>query len=244
MNKNRNKNINKTIINKFRNKIPKVVGFVICVPLIGTIFIKPDKSSWKQEKIAESAMDERFLVQVDEDIGSFYYSPEKLTELIMYKTVPEDFVFSASEDFIAGTDTAHDPEQEYLKALSIICRSNIVCAWEAQQRPEILAYDRLQLEQVYFYRIYTDILYDEEKKNRLNEIKRAADATKGAVITKDNSVATAPFFTTPPSDMLVSEPGGGAGFSLNYSYELARQGMDFYGILKYFFDDIKVNIYE
>lgn len=44
--------------------------------------------------------------------------------------------------------------------------------------------------------------------------------------------------------MLVSEVGSGDGFSLNYAYELAVSGMDFYAILKYFYGDIKVSIYE
>lgn len=52
------------------------------------------------------------------------------------------------------------------------------------------------------------------------------------------------FFTTSPSDMLVSEVGSGDGFSLNYAYELAVSGMDFYAVLKYFYGDIKVAIYE
>ena len=66
----------------------------------------------------------------------------------------------------------------------------------------------------------------------------------GAVITKEEKVIAAPFFTTSSADMLVGEPGDGVGFSLNYAYELAAQGMDFYEILKYFFGDIRVNIYE
>ena len=44
--------------------------------------------------------------------------------------------------------------------------------------------------------------------------------------------------------MLVSEAGNGVGFSLNYAYELAVQGMNFYEILKFFFDDFRVTIYE
>ena len=44
--------------------------------------------------------------------------------------------------------------------------------------------------------------------------------------------------------MLVGEAGEGAGLSLNYAYELAAQGMDFYEILKYFFTEIKIVMYE
>lgn len=42
----------------------------------------------------------------------------------------------------------------------------------------------------------------------------------------------------------MSEAGDQVGFSLNYAYVLAAQGMDFYEILKYFYGDIRVNIYE
>lgn len=44
--------------------------------------------------------------------------------------------------------------------------------------------------------------------------------------------------------MLVGEAGDGVGFSLNFAYETAVSGMGFYEILKYFYDDIGVIIYE
>ncbi|MDE7321539.1 MAG: SpoIID/LytB domain-containing protein [Lachnospiraceae bacterium] len=229
---------------KILRRIPKVIAFIVCIPLVGTMFVKPDKSVWKQEPDDVSFIDECFAVAVDEDIGIFYYSPEKFTELVMYRMIPEDIVFSTSEDFIAGVDAVRDPEQEYLKALSIVCRSNIVYAWESGQCPDILEYDTIKLEKTTFYKIHTDVRSDDEKGIRLKELQRAAEATKGAVITRENRVIAAPFFTTSASGMLVSEAGDGNGFSLNYAYELAQQGMDFYEILKYFFGDIKVNIYE
>ena len=82
------------------------------------------------------------------------------------------------------------------------------------------------------------------RDNRFNEIGQAVDATKGAVITRDGKVMTAPFFTTTPSGMLVGEAGNGVGFSLNFAYEMAVSGMGFYEILKYFYGDIRVIIYE
>lgn len=234
---------------KIWNKIFRILAFIVVIPLIGTMFVKPQRETWKREETDTSVIDECFAVMVKEDIGSFYYNPESFTELVMYRMIPEDMVFSDSEDYIAGTDSANDPEQEYLKALSIVCRSNIVSAWEAAQGPEILEYDRMRLGAVSFYKICSDIQLGAENnlqksaQVKMKEIKKAADATKGAVITEDNNVVAAPFFTTSASDMLVSEAGSGVGFSLNYSYELAKQGMDFYEILKYFFGDIKVNIY-
>lgn len=225
-------------------KIPGVVIFILCLPLIGTMFIKPDRSGWKKEETDTSVINESFEVRVNEDIGSFLYKPEKLTELLMYRMIPDDMVFSTSEDYIAGADAVHDPEQEYLKALSIVCRSNIVYIWEAEGCPKILDYDKMHLKKGNFFSIHIQAASLGEESTKLKEIKRAVNATMGAVITKEDEVIAAPFFTTSSADMLVGEFGDGIGFSLNYAYELAIQGMDFYEILKFFFDDIKVNIYE
>lgn len=89
-----------------------------------------------------------------------------------------------------------------------------------------------------------DLLPSGDKDNRLNEIRQAVEATKGAVITRDGDVIAAPFFTTAPSGMLVGEAGEGLGFSLNFAYDMAVSGMGFYEILKYFYGDIRVIIYE
>lgn len=219
-------------------KLSGVITFMVCIPLIATMFVKPDKDAWKNKETDTSVINERFSVCVREDIGTFHYTPENLTELVMYRVIPQDIAFSISEDYIEGTD----PEQEYLKALAIVCRSNIVAAWEAEQCPAVLDFDRIQFEAGDFYQIHTSA--GDAQRVRLNEIRRAVSATMGAVITKEGSVTTAPFFTTSPAGMLVSEAGEGSGFSLNYAYELAAQGMDFYEILKSFFEGIRVDIYE
>lgn len=91
-----------------------------------------------------------------------------------------------------------------------MCRSCIVAAWEAEQCPEVLDYDAMQFGARDFYRIiqadaiYTKIFSNTTSlphsgmtpggsDNRLNEIKQAVDATKGAVITRDGKVMAAPF---------------------------------------------------
>lgn len=231
-------------------KLTGIAAFIVCLPLIGSILIRPDKRIWKQDEDDTSVINESFEISVREDAGVFYYRPEILTGLMMYRVIPEDTVFSGSEDYIVIVDEVWDPEQEYLKALSIVCRSNIVYAWEAGQRPDVLDFDRIQLGVGGFYKIVetnatcTRLLSDDSGTIKLNEIKRAVDATQGAVLTREGKVIAAPFFTTTPSDMLVLEPGDGTGFSLNYAYELAVQGMNFYDILKYFYDDFRVTIYE
>lgn len=230
-------------------KLTRIVVFIVCLPLVGSILIKPDKRMWKQEEEDTSVIDDSFKIAVAEDVGVFYYRPESLTGLMMYRVIPADAIFSGSEDYIVRMDEVWDPEQEYLKALSIVCRSNIVYAWEAEQHPDVLEFGRMQFGEVGFHDIIqadaaNEVLSDDSRSIRLNEIERAIDATQGAVLTRDGKVITAPFFITTASDMLVSEPGGGVGFSLNYAYELAVEGMNFYEILKYFYDDFRVTIYE
>lgn len=240
-----------------------MIIFIVCVPLIGTVLIKPDNRIRREQDHDTSVINESFAIAVEEENGTFYYKPEILTELLMYRAIPEDTAFSSSEDYIVKTDQAYyDPEQEYLKALAIVCRSSVVSAWEAEQCPMILDYAVMQMDAGEFYRIiqgdsmYTKVLINPDMLSgsrmsssdnvrvKLNEIEQAVDDTKGVVITRDGKVITAPFFTTSPSDMLVLEVGDGVGFSLNYAYELAVEGMGFYEILKYFFDDIRVTIYE
>lgn len=208
---------------------------MVCVPLIGTIFVRPERGVRDEEKYDTGILDDRFSVRVDEDVGSFFYAPEVFVELMVYRVVPQDIQFSVSEDYVAATGVAQDPEQEYLKALAIVCRSDIVSAWEAQGRPEVLPYGSMQMGRVSFYDIPSG-------DTRSLEIHRAASATRGAVITDEDGTAAVPFFTSTPSDMLVSQAGSGAGVSVNFSYRLARQGMDFYEILKYFLGDITIKI--
>lgn len=216
--------------------ILKFTAFIICIPLMATIFVRPEQRVRVRKDYDTNIINERFTIMVDEDIGVFYYTPEQFTQRIMYRMIPPEMTFSVSEDYIAGTGKAHDPEQEYLKALSVVCRSNILAAWEAQQCPDILKYDSMGLGQTCFYNIPPG-------DTRFKEIQKAAEATGGAVVTNENGVAAVPFFTSTPSDILVSQAGNGTGFSLNFSQELARRGMDFYEILKYFLGSVQVKIY-
>ena len=123
-------------------KLTRIVVFIVCLPLVGSILIKPDKRMWKQEEEDTSVIDDSFKIAVAEDVGVFYYRPESLTGLMMYRVIPADAIFSGSEDYIVRMDEVWDPEQEYLKALSIVCRSNIVYAWEAEQHPDVLEFSR------------------------------------------------------------------------------------------------------
>ena len=138
-------------------KLTGVLTFIVCVPLIGTIFIKPVREPWTQEEEEVSVLDESFQIVVEEEIGTFYYQPEMLTGLLMYRVIPEDTIFSSSEDYIVREDAAYDPEQEYLKALAIVCRSNIAAAWEQEQCPELLLYDVWRWTQTNFTEFYRTV---------------------------------------------------------------------------------------
>ena len=233
-----------TVRRKGMKKTAVILTFIICLPLIGTLFIKPAQDRHEEIKTDMSVIDQSFRIVVHEDIGDFRYSPEEFTGLLMYRVIPKDIVFGSSEEYIDGGDTMVEPEKEYLKALSIVCRSNIVAVWEMCGCPDVLDFDKMNMDMKQFYKIYHRSVSGSAEDIRLKEVKRAVTATYGAVITKEDQVITAPFFTTPRAALFVGEAGDGYGFSLNYAYEMAKKGMDFYELLKYFFQDIKVTIYE
>ncbi len=226
-------------------KILRVFIIVISLPLIGSLLVKPPKTArdTTQSDAAKndaSAINSAFLVTVHESRGDFYYAPEKIVELMVAAQIPEEIVFSQGEDYVeTASQSAYDSEQEYLKALAIVLRTNLVYEWEREGRPENLDLDSTGL---CIQELRTDT--DGEDAVKKKEIERAVAFTYGAVITKEKNVIAAPFFTSSQGSLLVEEAGEGDGFSLNYAYFLAQDGMDFYKILQRFYDGISVVIYE
>jgi Sporulation protein and related proteins len=226
-------------------KILRVFIIVISLPLIGSLLVKPPKTArdTTQSDAAKndaSAINSAFLVTVHESRGDFYYAPEKIVELMVAAQIPEEIVFSQGEDYVeTASQSAYDSEQEYLKALAIVLRTNLVYEWEREGRPENLDLDSTGL---CIQELRTDT--DGEDADKKKEIERAVAFTYGAVITKEKNVIAAPFFTSSQGSLLVEEAGEGDGFSLNYAYFLAQDGMDFYKILQRFYDGISVVIYE
>ena len=226
-------------------KILRVFIIVISLPLIGSLLVKPPKTArdTTQSDAAKndaSAINSAFLVTVHESRGDFYYAPEKIVELMVAAQIPEEIVFSQGEDYVeTASQSAYDSEQEYLKALAIVLRTNLVYEWEREGRPENLDLDSTGL---CIQELRTDT--DGEDADKKKEIERAVAFTYGAVITKEKNVIAAPFFTSSQGSLLVEEAGEGDGFSLNYAYFLAQDGMDFYKILQRFYDGISVAIYE
>ncbi len=224
-------------------KLLKIMLIVISLPLIGSILIKPPRMENADDDLPKndtSVINSSFRVAVHESKGTFHYAPETVVELMVAAQIPKELTFSESEDYVeTAPQSAYDLEQEYLKALAVVLRSNLVFVWEREGRPETLDFDRTGLR---IRTLRSDA--DSEEYVKKKEIERAVAFTYGAVITKENRVIAAPFFTSTQGSMLVGEAGEGNGFSLNYAYALAQEGMDFYKILQRFYDGISVAIYE
>ena len=225
--------------------IIKITIFVISLPLIGSLLIKSPKTAYDTTrkdatKNDTSVINSAFQVTVHESRGDFHYDPEKIVEMMVAAQIPEDIVFHEGEDFVeTESQSVYDLEQEYLKALAIVLRTNLVYAWECAGCPRDFDFDSTGL---CIWELRTDAGGEEAIKKE--EIERAVTFTYGAVITKEKRVIAAPFYTSSQGSMLVDEAGEGDGFSLNYAYSLAEEGMDFYKILQSFYDGISVSIYE
>lgn len=220
--------------------IMKIAIFMISLPLIGSILIKPVSAVHRTQENDTSVINLRFCVTVHEKRGDFCYTPEEIVELMTAAQIPEDIVFSAGEDYVEMTSqSVYDLEQEYLKALAIVLRTNLIYVWEREGCPEKLDFEHTGL---LIKCLRPDAGREEYIKS--NEIRRAVRDTYGVVITKEERVIAAPFFTSSDSSMLIAEAGEGTGFSLNYAYYLAKNGLDFYKILLSFYEGISVAIYE
>lgn len=202
--------------------LSKLLIFIIGMPLIVMIFIKPD-TSWRENKDDTDVINIPFMVAIDEDKGKFQYEPEEAVVYMMAAIVPWDLLWE---------QTASDSiRQEYLKALAVVCRTNLIFEWEQAKSPEILDFDECGL---FMKRLRTDA-------PQLDEIKRAVQATAGAVITDDEkTVIAAPFFTSSDWDIQMQTAGEGKGLSLNYSIFMANNGLNFSQILNAFFQNIKI----
>lgn len=221
--------------------ILKIAVFMISLPLIGSILIKPYAAVHDAPKNDTSVINSKFRVVIHEERGDFCYTPEEIVEWMTVAQIPKDIVFSESEDYVEiSSQSSYDSEQEYLKALAIVLRTNLVFVWEREGFPEKLDFDRTGLCIKY---PHSDKM-DKGEYIKRKKVKSAVEATKGVVITKEKKVIAAPFFTSSDSSMLIAQAGDGVGFSLNYAYRMAKDGKDFYKILQFFYNGISVEIYE
>ncbi len=211
-------------------KLFKALAFIICLPIIASIIIKPYQTDNQEEENDTDVIIFPFTVMIKDDKGSYEYTPENIIPYMVNALTPWDS--------LAEFEDTVDPEakrQEYLKALSIVCRTNLVCIWEQRGRP-------LQLD----IRGSGLCIKDFGAPSQFDEAKKAALATFGAVITDADSekgtVIAAPFYTTSDWDMKIGVAGSGDGLSINYAAMLAKEGKDFYYILNCFYENIRINI--
>lgn len=212
----------------FKNFILLLIMF-IGIPVAATMFIKPDKTKWQKQEEVQSTLNSLFSVVVYDEKGSFEYAPEDLTVFMTESIMPYDFI-SVTKD-----ETA---KSEYYKALTVVCRTNIVKAWKDEGCPDKLDYKKTDLAQI----ILTENTYD------LNKIREAAKATAGVVITynisndKNGEVVAAPFFTSEKGELIAKNAGNGIGLSLNFAFVKAQEGLDFVDILQFFYDGMGISV--
>ncbi len=202
--------------------LSRLLIFILCVPLLARLFIKPDTEGQERERQPAEG-EPPFTVAVDGDKGSFRYEPEHTVDYMMAAVVPWET--------LSGEIALENVRQEYLKALAVLCRTNLIYEWQQAGYPEVLAWKDCGL---YMKRLRAD-------SPELCEIRSAVEATRGAVMTDEsNAVIAAPFFTSSDWEMQIHSVGEGEGFSLNYGVLMARDGADFAGILNGFFENIKI----
>ncbi len=212
-------------------KLIWIFMFIICVPVAASFIIKPEQRISEEGKNDIDVTELPFSVIVKESNGTYEYTPEDIVPYMVSALVPWD-VLSDFDD----TVNPAKKRQEYLKALAIICRTNLVYEWEQHMRPKHLD-------------LYKSGLYIKKRSGNpsgFDEIVEAVRDTTGAVITDKNSerrtVIAAPFYTTSDWDISIGMAGRGDGLSVNYAAELAKEGKDFNEILNYFYDDIQIDL--
>lgn len=213
-------------------KLLYMLLLIICLPLIGSLFVKPDRSGWEKEGRDTEDRKLPFLVVVYENRGTFTYEAEDAVSGMAAALVPEELLADSAE-----TMEAHSVRQEYFKALAVVCRTNLAYTWEREGKPDKLDFGKCGLP------------IKRQKGNPVwgeiwDEIKEAVSGTAGAVIVEGDSaeqtINAAPFFTSSDWNLQLGEAGEGEGLSLNYAWVLACEEYRFHEILKYFFKNIEI----
>ena len=167
----------------------------------------------------------------------FADTAEEARSLYDHKTV--DAVWPLTEERLAAFDNLENGEgkrQEYLKALAVVCRTNMLYTWKQEQCPEELDIKK------------TGLPFRKLKQNSNEElwIREAVEESTGAVIMdgskEERTVIAIPFFTSSDWEIKIGEAGEGIGLSLNYALLLAQEGSEFTQIIRYFFPESKIRV--
>lgn len=137
-----------------------------------------DNTIRTQEQVSSTA---GFVVQVEEEKGSFFYDPEELLPRMVLSVLPVSY----EEMF----------QPELLKTLFVLCRTNLWNYWEQQGKKEMIC---LQLGTsplpILSEADYRQICEQQIPKNHRNDILEAQKATKGIILSFQGEVIEAPFF--------------------------------------------------
>lgn len=146
-------------------KAARLLAVLFCIPLFCSFFMIPKESGKKKERIVSTA---GFAVSVEEETGKFTYDPEEVLPLIMVRMVSGE-------------------QQEILyEAAAVICRTNLVYAWEQEDRPTELSLDKTGLSACSRH-VYRNLA-------QASDLENAAYRTMGIVLTYEGEVIPAPFF--------------------------------------------------
>ena len=209
----------------------RLLLFIAGLPLAAILLFTPEKKEAKEEYQIKNAEELPFMVMLCEDRGTYAYEPE---EAVCHITAA-----LLTKERLAAFDNLENGEgkrQEYLKALAVVCRTNMLYTWKQEQCPEELDIKK------------TGLPFRKLKQNSNEElwIREAVEESTGAVIMdgskEERTVIAIPFFTSSDWEIKIGEAGEGIGLSLNYALLLAQEGSEFTQIIRYFFPESKIRV--
>ena len=209
----------------------RLLLFIAGIPFVAVLLFQPEKKETDGRNQTNDLVNFPFMAMVYEDRGTYGYEPEEAVCHMTAALITEELltVFDSLE-------SGESRRQEYLKALAVVCRTNMVYLWKQEQCPEQLDIKKNGLP---FRKLIP---------NSAEElwIREAVEATTGAVITdgitEEKAVIAVPFFTSSDWEIKIGEAGEGIGLSLNYALLMAQEGSEFTEIIKYFFPQSKIKV--
>lgn len=148
-------------------KVFRLLALLFCIPLVCSFFMK--KEEQQEENVAGRLTSTiGFRVEVTEVTGTFSYDPEELLPYTM-------------ASLLAGEEG-----KELERAAAIVCRTNLIYAWEREGKPVTLDFAKTGLtfcgRKVF------------RKMQNTDALLQAVRDTQGMVLTYEGEVIDAPFF--------------------------------------------------
>ena len=146
-------------------KAVRLLVIVFGIPFFCYLFMEKGSIAHKEQPVASTA---GFCVKVEEGTGDFTYDPEEILPRIM-------------KAMLCGCG-----DETMYRAAAIICRTNLVYAWQQEGRPEEISLTSTGLG------ICRRGAF--QKAQEAEKLKNAAAETVGIVLTYEGEVIPAPFF--------------------------------------------------